>query len=311
MQTISVVVVNYNGRDFLKKCLDSVTKQTLKPCEIIVVDNGSNDGSQKMVKEEFPQILLIENENNLYYAKAMNQGIRKAKGKWILCLNNDVRLREDFLEECIKATGKNTRIGMVCGKVYSMRKQGFLDSCGQELSVARTPIDRGYRRKDNGRFNSEGYVFGPGGVAAFYRREMLEELRIGNEYFDEDYGIFYEDLDIAWRANKLGWKCLYTPKAVAEHNRSTATVKRKCLWPRYILPILKDELKSMAIINRYRTIAKNENLRDFMKNFFPVLFYEIKLWLYMIILDRKALCEVLRRISTIKTSVRKRRRCTI
>ncbi|HIE43871.1 MAG TPA: glycosyltransferase family 2 protein [Candidatus Omnitrophica bacterium] len=306
--TLSVIVVNHNGKDFLKNCLDSLRIQTYKPAEIIVVDNASSDSSKELVRGEFPEVELLENERNLYFAKAMNQGIRKATGDWILCLNNDVRLDEKFLKECMKLPKEDGKIGMVCGKIYSMRWSRFLDSCGQNLSRARTGEDRGYRRRDDGRFDSGGYVFGPGGVAPLYRREMLEEVKIGDEYFDEDYEIFYEDLDIAWRAQKLGWKCFYNPRAIAYHYRSGSTlgITEPNKWPRYIFPHLKDDIKYLVVVNRYRTILKNEDLKDFFCNFFHILFHELKVWGYILIFDWRLLVKLLYELPKVKTSIKKR-----
>ncbi|MBU3933657.1 MAG: glycosyltransferase family 2 protein, partial [Candidatus Omnitrophica bacterium] len=256
MELVSAIIANWNKKAYLKDCLDSLLNQTHSPIEIIVVDNGSWDGSQQMLKEKFPQVRLIINEHNELYCRAQNKGIGAAKGEFIVSLNNDVVLEKDFVEELLKAANANERTGMVCGKIMSWDR-ATVDSAGQMLGRSRRPVERGYKKKDSARYDEPCYIFSAGGVAPLYKRKMLEEIKIDGEYFDESYGMFYEDLDIAWRGRLFGWRGFYNPCALAYHRRGgtakTYTPKIGFL-KRYDLAYLSPELKTSLVKNRYMTI---------------------------------------------------------
>ncbi|MBU4311142.1 MAG: glycosyltransferase family 2 protein, partial [Candidatus Omnitrophica bacterium] len=224
---ISVIVVNYNKKDMLKRCLDSVRGQGLQDIEIIVVDNASSDDSVEMVGRYYPDARLIWNTRNLFFCKAYNQGIDRAKGSFILCLNNDVVLDKDYLKEALAAIGVDIRVGMVSGKILRPDRK-TIDSTGLFLGRNRKPVERGYGRKDRGQYERPGYVFGVSGACAFFRRGMLKDVKDANGYFDERFGMYYEDLDLCWRAQKKKWKAYYTPKAIAYHERAGTAVNNRC-----------------------------------------------------------------------------------
>lgn len=282
-QLVSVVIVNYNRKAYLRDCLNAVSAQTRGPLEMIVVDNNSSDGSAEMVRQEFAQVKLIVNQYNALYCRAQNQGIRAAKGDYIICLNNDVVLEKDFVQRLVERAGSDEKIGMACGKIFLMDKK-TLDSAGQILGRARNPVERGYKRWDSGLYNEAVYVFSAGGVAPLYKRRMLEEIKIAGQYFDESYGMFYEDLDIAWRANLLGWRAFYNPQAIAYHHRG-GTAKTESpplsIFKRYDFTCLPPELQARLVKNRYMTILKNDCVKDILVNLPWLIAYEIKLWAYL------------------------------
>lgn len=276
---ISVIIVNYNRKDLLKKCLDSVYHQSLKDTEVIVVDNGSTDDSVQMVKSFYPDARLIENSKNLLFCKAQNQGIESAKGDFILSLNSDCFLDRIYLKEALSACSLDTRIGMVSGKLLRPDKN-TIDSTGLFLGRNRKVVERGYGQKDKGQYDNPGYVFGVSGACAFFRKKMLEGIRDGNGYFDERFGMYYEDLDLCWRAQKKAWKAYYDPKALAYHVRgATATNgdgKRGSSFPR-----LSRELKKRYINNRHMCIRKNDSMWGIIINLPFILLYEIKMLVYL------------------------------
>lgn len=283
MPLVSAVIVNYNRKAYLRDCLNSLLTQTCRPLEMIVVDNDSSDGSAEMVETEFDRVKLIVNQSNALYCRAQNQGIRAAKGDYIICFNNDVVLEKDFVQRLVERAGSDEKIGMACGKIFQMDKK-TLDSAGQILGRARNPVERGYKKWDSGLYNEAGYVFSAGGVAPLYKRRMLEEIKIAGQYFDESYGMFYEDLDIAWRANLLGWRAFYNPQAIAYHHRGgTAKTERPPLsiFKRYDFTYLPPELKVRLVKNRYMTILKNDGVKDILVNLPWIAAYEIKLWAYL------------------------------
>ena len=290
---ISIIIANCNRKDLLKACLDSVRGQGFKDIEIIVIDNASTDNSVEMVGTYYPEARLIQNTRNILFCKAYNQGIDSAKGSFVLCLNNDVVLHKDYLKEALFAIGSDNKIGMMSGKILRMDKT-TIDSTGLFLGRNRKPIERGYGKKDTGQYEEPGYVFGVCGAAAFFRKSMLNELKDEHGYFDERFGMYYEDLDICWRAQNKGWKAYYNPKAIAYHVRGGTAVIHKCRGA-LRLPYICDELKKRYIKNRYLCIKKNDTLSGVLINLPFMLFYELKLWSYIVfnilfsknLLDRK------------------------
>jgi len=281
---ISIIIVNYNRKDLLRQCLDSVKGQGFQDIETIVVDNASTDGSIEMVAMYYPDVNLIRNTANLLFCKAQNQGIDVSKGNFILCLNSDCVLDKDYLKQVISAIGLDTAIGMVSGKILRMDKK-TIDSTGLFLSKNRKPVERGYGKMDKGLYNEPGYVFGASGACAFLRKSMLKNIRDKYGYFDERFGMYYEDLDLCWRAQKKGWKAYYNPKALAYHVRGGTALIHKCRGG-LNLPYICDELKKMYIRNRYLCMKKNDSLRGILLNLPFILLYEIKIWGYMLVVKK-------------------------
>lgn len=282
---ISVIIATYNRKDLLKQCLDSVCGQSFKDIEVIVVDNASKDDSAAMVKKCYPEVELICNTDNLLFSKAQNQGIISSKGDFVLCLNNDVILDKDYLKEALFSVELNPAIGMVSGKILRMDKS-TIDSTGLFLGRNRKAVERGYGKIDKGQYNKPGYVFGVSGAAAFFKKTMLKDIRDENGYFDERFGMYYEDLDLCWRANKLGWRAYYNPKAVAYHVRGgTAVVgPKRCFASRNDnFSRLPEDLQKRYIINRYRCMIKNDSIISFLVNSPFILCYNIKIWAYFAI----------------------------
>ncbi|MFH1202025.1 MAG: glycosyltransferase family 2 protein [Candidatus Omnitrophota bacterium] len=306
---VSVIIVNFNRKEYLRRCLDSVSRQSYKNIEIIVIDNSSSDGSVEILKSDYPFVKLIVNNENRLFSSAQNQGIKEANGDYILSLNNDTVLEKCYIEELVETIEKNSEIGMATGRILS-RDGKSIDSCGQILSGDRTAKERGFGEINNGQFNEPGYVFGVGAVAALYKKEMLEMLKIDGEYFDSAYGMFLEDLDLNWRANRFGFKAFYNPKAVAYHIRG-ATAKTEppnieCLR-RYYFPHLSEDLQFHLLKNRYITMIKNDTLKDFISCLGNVLFYEFKLWSYILLFRPRLILKIPRIFGYLKIALEKRK----
>jgi len=278
---ISVIIVNYNRKYLLKQCLDSLRTQSFKDIEIITVDNASKDDSVAMIEAYYPEVKLIRNMTNALFCKAQNQGIDISKGDFILCLNSDVILDRDYLKEALSCVGIDDKIGMVSGRILRTDKK-TIDSTGLFLGRNRKAVERGYGKIDKGQYSKPGYVFGVSGACAFLRRSMLEDIKDKNGYFDERFGMYYEDLDLCWRANKKGWKAYYNPKAMAYHVRGGTAVIRKGRTG-LNLSYLREDLKKMYIINRYRCMIKNDSIFGFLVNLPFILCYNMKLSGYFIL----------------------------
>lgn len=306
---VSAVIVNYNGKDYLGPCLQSIESQSYQPLEVIVIDNASTDDSVWMVERLFPRVTLLKNENNLYYSVAYNQGINASKGELILCLNNDIVLDKDFINFLVENKDFDSRIGMWAGKILRMDKE-TIDTTGQFLGRSRKPIDRGYGEKNNGQFDKKEYVFGVVGAAILLRREMLAQIKVNGEYFDEDFKLFYEDLDLCWRANRFGWKAYYVPQALAYHKRGgtiKTVVPKFKLLKKFNISYLSVELLTHLVKNRYLTIIKNDNLWDFIKNFVFIMSYDAILYSYILFFKPKVILQLFKHRNNFKKSLQKRK----
>jgi len=208
---ISVVVPNYNGRRYLEGCLSSLSDQTFRNFETILVDNGSSDGSAEFTREKFPEVRIVENETNLGFAGGVNSGIRSARGEFILTLNNDTIADRDLLRCLAEAIGSDDGVGMVAPKMLLF--DGRINSTGICVSRSGAAWDRGMGEADHGQYDEACEVFGPSAGAGLYRREMLEEIGL----FDEDFFMYMEDVDLAFRGQLAGWRCLFVPEARVCH----------------------------------------------------------------------------------------------
>lgn len=208
---ISVIVVNYNGKKFLSDCFNSLFHQTYNPFEVIMVDNASNDGSIEYVQQNFPDVKLYTQSTNLGFAGGTNAGIRQAGGDFILTLNNDTILTPDFIDELVKPMVSDPFVGMCASKMIF--PDGRINSTAICISRSGAAWDRGLGELDHGQYDVAEEVFGPCAGAALYRRTMLHEIGL----FDEDFFLFMEDVDLAFRARLSGWKCVYVPTALVVH----------------------------------------------------------------------------------------------
>jgi GT2 family glycosyltransferase len=202
-------------------------------------------------------------------------------------LNDDLRLENDFIIRTLEGFSKSADIGMVSGKILRP-DQETIDSAGLALSSCFTARERGYMKKDCGQFDAPGYIFGVCGSAAFYRRQMLEQIKINDWYFDPKFGFFYEDLDIAWRAKKKNWRAYYLPEAIAYHARGGSLRSPDGIGKAAARKYLSDELCAGLVINRYLTIIRNAASVDILLRAPICLFYELYVWAYMLIFRSKA-----------------------
>ena len=284
-KVVSIVVVAKGIKDYLKSCLESIKTQTHLEFETIIIDNS---------------------KTNLFYCAALNKGIKQSKGDFILCLNDDVVLDKRFIQEALRGFFINTKIGMVSGKI--LRSDGvIIDSAGLFLSPWRTAKERGYGLKDKGQFEKEGYVFGVNGAAAFYRREMLEGISQDGNYFDEDFHIFYEDLDIAWRAQRKGWRAYYVPKAIAYHVRGGTVRNIKGINRSYARRYINNENLSFHLFkNRYLALIKNESFFDFLLHLPFIFFYDFLIWSYVLLFRPRLIRKFFSNLQYFHSAFRKR-----
>ncbi len=213
---VSVIIPNWNGAEHLPTCLESLKRQTLAGLEVIVVDNGSTDGSLLLLKQEYAEAQVLALGENRGFAGACNAGMRAARGDFVVLLNNDTEAAADWLEEVVAAFDRFPEAGMVASKMLLFDRRSVFHTAGDFYRLDGVPGNRGVWETDEGQYDTELYVFGACGGSAAYRRAMLEEVGLLDEAF------FYscEDVDLAWRAQLAGWRCMYAPRAVVYHKLS-------------------------------------------------------------------------------------------
>jgi GT2 family glycosyltransferase len=212
-----VIVVNWNRSGLLQSCLRSLFAQDGLHPEVIVVDNGSNDGSADMVATEFPQAVLIRNSVNRGFCGANNQGIGAARGEFIALLNNDAEAEPRWLWELSQVFEGRPEVGMAASKILVYSDPRRIDKVGHLIWPDGQNRGRGTGAWDQGQFDQQEEVLWPDGCAAMYRKAMLDE--IGG--FDEDFFAYADDAELGLRARIAGWICIYNPRAVVRHHRGS------------------------------------------------------------------------------------------
>ena len=274
---VSVLLVTYNSAAYLERCLKSVFQQNHPNLEVLVVDNASSDSTREILSRSTPPVNMgfgvSFNSSNLGFAAAQNQAVRQAQGEWLLCLNPDVMLRLDFVSQLVSAARSApakaaSRIGAVCGKLLRWAPgeepelTSIVDSTGMYFTRNFRHLDRGAGEPDCGQYENREYLFGASGAAVLYYRAMVEDVMIENEFFDEDFFSYREDADLAWRAQILGWRCLYTPTALAWHVRRVTPERREQL---------PDFINWHSVKNRFLMRIKNCSVWLYARLLFPVV----------------------------------------
>jgi GT2 family glycosyltransferase len=210
---ISVVIPNWNGAHLLPTCLDSLRRQSYAEREIIVVDNASTDGSLELLARDYPDVRVVSLPRNTGFTGACNAGIRASHSEFVALLNSDTQADERWLAEVVAAFERRPEAGLVASKMLLFDRRDTLHTAGDFVRLDGTPGNRGVWQRDVGQFDREEYVFSACGGSAAYRRAMLDEIGL----LDEDFFFSLEDVDLAWRAQLAGWKCVFAPKAVVYH----------------------------------------------------------------------------------------------
>jgi GT2 family glycosyltransferase len=209
---VSVIIVNWNGKQHLEECLDSLSKQTFKAFETILVDNGSSDGSIEFVETNFPVIKIIRLDKNEGFCRGNNIGLQHARSDFIALLNNDTLVDMNWLEELYMAMTKHSHVGICASCIVNYYSRDILDTAGDGFDLCGV----GYKIGEGmpvTKFQKERYVFGACAGAVLYRRSMIDEIG----FFDESFFALGEDLDLSFRARLAGYKCLYIPDAIVYH----------------------------------------------------------------------------------------------
>jgi len=219
VNNVSLIIVNWNGKHFLTECLEALRRQRYRSFEIIVVDNGSDDGSVSFLEKRHPEVRVVALNRNLGFAAANNIAIRTVRTKYIALLNNDAFPDFLWLEKLVEALDRHPEAGFAASKMLFYDRPEIIERAGDGYTRAGAALFRG-RGKKADECDTPEWVFGACAGAALYRTEMLNDIGL----FDEDFFLLYEDVDLSFRAQLKGYKCLFVPEAAVVHKGSGTIV---------------------------------------------------------------------------------------
>lgn len=281
---VSVHIVTFNSAETIRACLDSVKAQRGVDFAVHIFDNGSTDNTLEQVRAA--NITITPNSQNIGYAAAHNALIETTDSQFVLTLNPDVRLLPNFL--CSMTTALSAplteRVGSAAGLLLRVDR---LDGTPTTIDAAGLYMRR--NRRQGLRLEGKSLadvpdqptkIFGPDGAAAFYRRAMLNDVRLAGEVFDSDFFMHKEDIDLCWRAQLRGWSSLFVPSAMAHHIRTFRPGQRR--------PVTA-LLRFYAVRNRYLLMLKNERMAHLQRDLLPILFYELGIVSYLLLIERESL----------------------
>lgn len=282
---VSAVILSWNGGNHLESCVEHVLAQTYHNLELIIVDNGSTDGSLERVQPLLGGARIVRNTTNLGYARGMNQGIELAQGEFVLLLNQDAFIAPDFIEWGVEALSDDKGIGMVAARVLAIHdghKTNSVIGAGTFLRKRMKPI-----------VNTNGQAFevlGPVWCSAFLRRATLEDVRcsVYEDYLDEDFFAYHEDVDFNLRAALRGWTCRYVPAMVVWHRVSGSFGGQKQLIAR------PPKFRQHSLKNRYLTTIKDLPTGLLLRWSVYLLVAEVGLWVYLATRSPSTLKDLLR-----------------
>lgn len=273
MTAVSAIVVTYRGAGLVRPCLlslETALERLAEPHELLVVENGSNDGSSELVEREFPAVRLLALPRNIGFSGGVAEALEHSSGRWILLLNNDATIEPGAVEAMLAAGERDMRIGSVAAQMRFAGGREEINSAGIGVDRLGIAFDRLLGEPYSASEAEPVEVFGASGGAALYRRAMLDD--IGG--FDDSYFFVLEDVDVAWRAQMRGWKCVYAPDAVVHHHHGATMAHGS-------------SLKYFQVgRNRVRTLAKNADSTLLRRHGLAMIGYDIAYVVFAAVTDR-------------------------
>ncbi len=317
---VTVSLVTYQGARWVAGCLTSLREQSLQDFELLAFDNASTDETPGILHEAAVsdgQMIFDRSETNVGYAAGHNRNIERARGEFVLLLNQDVELDSRFLEETVRAFRDAPEVGAVQARIRRLgsdgRRTDVLDTAGLVMQRDRRFVSRGQGELDGSGYEREQEIFGADGPAPVYRRRALDDARVprphGNwEVLDEDFFMYKEDVDLAWRLRRLGWKTRYAPAAVAWHARGAG-------GPRAVTMIeiartnwaIRRWIKALSWRNQRLTQLKNDSFADYVADLPWIARREALSWAFILLADPLRLIAVPTLLSSLPAILRKRR----
>jgi GT2 family glycosyltransferase len=291
---VTVQIVTWNSLTHVPSCLESLDQQTFQPLRILMIDNGSIDRTVPWLEEHYPQINLLRNTRNTGFSHAHNQGFRITRSDYVVVLNPDVVIAPDWIERGVAWLDAHPQDGTYGGKIRryeysgeelkSVVKSDILDTCGLRVSRSRHAVDRGSGQLDRGQFDQAEPVFGHSGACVLYRLSALESIRYQDEFFDEDFFAYKDDVDAAWRLQRAGWTSWYDPGSLAWHHRGIAgrdgsgnlaiaqNHKRRQRWA-----------NRLSYRNHWMMLIKNETWTSVWRDLPWIVWYELRKFGWLLI----------------------------
>lgn len=259
---VSAVLVNLNCGPLLDMIFPSLAAQTYPELEILVIDNGSTDGSCERIERDHPHVKVFRLGCNTGFSHALNVGIGQARGPYLLSLNFDVTLEPHFVAALVDALERHPHAGWAAGLLRKLTPTGVLDTIdcnGHYWLPSRYCYGYDPAQPDPAAYDVEREVFGASACAALYRVDMLQSLALDGEIFDEDLFAYFEDVDLDWRAQARGYRCIFTPAARGAHMRGGTGLSRR------------PEVAALLLANRFLVMLKNDELRHVLQDWSPIL----------------------------------------
>ena len=288
---VVVSLVTYNSAPYLEPCLTSLESQTLTGLDIRLWDNASRDDTLEIAGRHRSLFTEIHaSDENAGFCGAHNRIIASTSSDFVLVVNPDVKLAPDFVEKLVGALEADPAAGSATGKLFrwspdrttaaELLEKPLLDTTGMYFTRNQRHLDRGAGRPDHGQYDRLEYVFGASGAAALYRRSMLEDVKVGGGYFDEAFFAYREDADLAWRAQWLGWRCLYVPDATGHHVRFVTPERRSSLPP---------DINMHSFKNRFLLRIRNMDMGTYARYFLPITARDIAALAYILLREQRSL----------------------
>tara|TARA_Y100000310_G_C20616478_1_gene780907 strand:+ start:118 stop:1074 length:957 start_codon:yes stop_codon:yes gene_type:complete len=277
-------------------------RQNFRDFQVLVIDNGSDDGTVEFIRAQYPTVAILQNFKNLGFAKANDKGIKLAKSEYVLVMNPDVILSDDFLQNMINFADQHPEAGSFGGKTFKLFsaaidqadqsglreaiKSDVIDSTGLQIYKSRRVVNRGEGKKDKGQYDRLEEVFGVSASCALYRKSVLDEVLIKDEYFDNNFFAYKEDIDLAWRMRLYGWQCWYVPEAVCYHHRRLSAYEETSLKKRMASrEAVSKMLRSLSFRNHHLMLVKNDQWINTLLALPWFLFWELRIILFALIFE--------------------------
>jgi GT2 family glycosyltransferase len=313
MPHVAVNIVTYNSSVMIDACLEAVYEQDYRDYCVTVIDNQSTDDTlARLAQWQERGLRVIVNESNVYFSRAHNDAIKLSDAELVLTLNPDVIMYPDYLSRVVEAFSLSSTIGSVNGKLLSLeprefreeilgsppRRDAVIDGAGLMMYRSRRPYLRGSGQLNRNACLRPQRIFGADGACAAYRRSMLEDVAIDGEYFDNDFVIYREDVDLAWRAQLFGWDSYFEPRAVGYHVRRFRLGHGRRSVP--------EALRRHSVRNGWLLLIKNDSLPSLLRCSPAVLSYQLKIVGGLLTVEPSSLRAIPEAASLIPRMVRKR-----
>lgn len=321
---VTIQIVTWNSKRHIGDCLKSIYAQTYRDFQVLIIDNASQDGTIDYIKKNFPMVTVFQNNKNLGFARAHNQGIELLSSPYVVVCNPDIMLTESWLETMMDRAiadqyaaygsfgGTLLRLNMAGDEYGDKEPTNIIDSSGLVLRRNHQAVEIG-AGTEHQPDDTDRPVFGHSGALVLYRREAVREVALVNrygrrEYFDEDFFSYKEDVDLAWRLARAGRPSLHIPSAEAYHVRAMREADRSGLWARHRHRQRQSRLRRYySYRNHFFLLIKNQSLGLLFKSSPYILWYELKKLFYVLLFEWSSIRALVDVIRLLPTMLRKRK----